>query len=68
MQTQITIGYKQILNLAYLLPKDEKQKLILDLQESIENKIERKFGEYNGLGWISDDFNEPLEELKEYMP
>ncbi len=26
-----------------------------------------KFGSAKGLVWISDDFNEPLEESKEYM-
>jgi antitoxin (DNA-binding transcriptional repressor) of toxin-antitoxin stability system len=26
-----------------------------------------KFGSAKGLVWISDDFDEPLEELKEYM-
>jgi len=68
MQTQISIGYEQILNLVYLLPKEEKKKLIKDLQKSIEPKKERVFGQYNGQGWISDDFNEPLEDFKEYMP
>lgn len=68
MQTQITIGYKQLLNLAFLLPSEEKQMLISDLQKSIETKNERKFGEYNGQGWISDDFNEPIDDFKEYMP
>ncbi len=68
MQTQIAIGYKQILNLAFLLPNEEKKKLILDLKKSMESKKERVFGEYDGQVWMSDDFNEPLEEFKEYMP
>jgi hypothetical protein len=68
MQTQITIGYKQILNLVFLLPNEEKKKLIIDIQKSIEPQKERVFGKYNGQGWMSDDFNEPLEEFKEYMP
>lgn len=68
MQNQISIGYEQILNLAYLLPKEEKKKLIKDLQKSIEPKKERVFGKYNGQVWMSDDFNEPLEDFKEYMP
>ena len=25
------------------------------------------YGSGKGLGWMSDDFDEPLEELKEYM-
>lgn len=68
MQTQIAIGYKQILNLVFLLPNEEKQKLIIDIQKSIEPQKERVFGKYNGQGWMADDFNEPLEEFKEYMP
>ena len=67
MNNHISIGYDQILNLALLLPKDEKKKLIIDLQKSIEFNIERKFGKFNGQGWISEDFNEPLEEFKDYM-
>lgn len=67
MNNHSSIGYDQILNLAFLLPKDEKKKLIIDLQKSIEFNIERKFGKYNGQGWISEDFNEPLEEFKDYM-
>jgi hypothetical protein len=68
MQTQIAIGYEQILNLAYLLPKQEKKKLILDLQKLVEPQKDRVFGEYDGKIWMSDDFNEPLEEFAEYMP
>ena len=68
MQTHIAIGYEQILNLAFLLPKKEKEKLILDLQKSIEPKKDREFGQYNGQVWMSEDFNEPLEEFEEYMP
>jgi hypothetical protein len=68
MQTQIRIGYDQILNLVYLLPKTEKKKLIVDLQKELKNNSERQIGKYDGQGLMSDDFNEPLEEFKEYMP
>lgn len=68
MQTQIAIGYEQILNLVYLLPKQEKKKLIVDLQKLVEPKKKRVLGKYDGQIWMSDDFNEPLEEFKEYMP
>ncbi|MBX3043711.1 MAG: DUF2281 domain-containing protein [Candidatus Kapabacteria bacterium] len=68
MQTQISIGYEHILNLAYLLPNQEKKKLILDLQKLVEPQKDRVFGEYDGQGWMSHDFNEPLEEFAEYMP
>jgi hypothetical protein len=68
MQTQIRIGYEQILNLVYLLPKNEKKRLIINLQKDLELKSERKIGKYDGQVWMSDDFDEPLEEFKEYMP
>jgi hypothetical protein len=63
MQTHISIGYQEILNLASLLPKSVNKKLILDLQKSIEPQKDRVFGKYDGQVWMSDDFNEPLKEL-----
>ena len=30
-------------------------------------KLRPKFGSAKGLVWMSDDFDEPLEEMKEYM-
>lgn len=44
------------------------EKLILDLQKSIEPLKDRVIGQHDGKGWISDDFNDPLDEFKEYMP
>lgn len=64
MQTLMAIGYKQILNLAFLLPREEKKKLIVDLQKSIETKKDRVFGKYDGQVWMSDDFNEPLDDFE----
>lgn len=68
MQTQITIGYEQILNLVINLPQSEKKRLIEDLQKELPKKGERKLGKYNGQGWMSDDFNETPEGFEEYMP
>ncbi len=68
MQNQIAIGYKQIVNLAYLLPDKEKKKLIIELKKSIKNANERVIGKYDGQISISDDFDEPLDDFKEYMP
>lgn len=68
MQTQITIGYDQILNLVSLLSQTEKKKLIKDLQKISQKVGERKFGKYEGQIWMSEDFNESLEEFSEYMP
>jgi hypothetical protein len=62
------MGYEQVLNLAFLLTKEERERLIKDLQNNIAKKGERKFGKYDGQVWMSDDFNEPLDDFKEYMP
>ncbi len=38
------------------------------LQDAEQNKNKRKFGLWkNKIGNISDDFNEPLDELSDYM-
>ena len=34
---------------------------------SDQSKPRQKFGSAKGLVWMSDDFDEPLEEMKEYM-
>lgn len=68
MHLQGAIEYDQILDLVYHLPKEEKKRLILDLQKYFINKNERVFGKYEGKGWISEDFNEPLDDFHEYMP
>jgi len=31
------------------------------------SSVIRKAGIYRGKGWMSDDFNEPLDDFKEYM-
>lgn len=68
MITHNTYSYEQILSLAYMLPQEQKKKLISDLQNNFTNKKERKFGKYEGKGWIAEDFNEALDEFEEYMP
>lgn len=67
MHLQGTIEYEQILDLVYHLPKEEKKRLILDLQKNYINKKERLFGKYEGKGWIAEDFNEPLDDFNEYV-
>ncbi len=68
MKSQISIGYKALRDLAFLLTHEDKKKLILELQKSLETPKKREFGKYDGQVWMSDDFNEPLEDFKEYMP
>jgi hypothetical protein len=66
MQVQSTLKYEKLLNLAYLLPKEDKKRLIKDLQNNIVKQEDRKFGNYDVQGWIKEDFNEPLEEYFRY--
>lgn len=71
MELKLNIGFEQLFNLAKQLPQPEKQKLISALQKSIkENKSqkgERKLGKYKGKIQMSEDFNAPLDDFKEYM-
>ena len=45
--------------------------IVLSVESEIQKplKISRKelFGKYKGQIWISPDFNEPLDDFKEYM-
>ena len=52
------------------LPKDIKKaqvKVIFEEEENIEKTGKRKLGIFKGTIKMSDDFDEPLDELKEYM-
>jgi len=57
-----TIHIKEPLNL-------ENKNVLVTIQPSNENKKSKKrlFGKYKGKIWMSPDFNDPLEEFKEYM-
>ena len=35
--------------------------------EKKASKVLRSGGKYRGQGWMADDFDEPLEEFREYM-
>jgi ribosomal protein S3AE len=52
------------------LPKDIKKanvKVVFEGEEIKENTGKRKMGIFKGTITMSDDFDEPLEELKDYM-
>lgn len=68
MRTNSHVNFEKVLNMAVLLPQKERKKLISALQKEISEKKERKFGKYEGKGYIAKDFNEPIEEFKGYMP
>ena len=44
---------------------DDRSAIKLIISEQF--KPRPKFGSAKGLVWMSDDFDEPLEEMKEYM-
>lgn len=71
MELKLNIGFEQLFNLAKQLPQPEKQRLISALQKSIKQdksqKRERKLGKYKGKIQMSEDFNAPLDDFKEYM-
>ncbi len=73
MKLTFNIGLKELFNLADQLPKKEKHRLIALLQKSIHqdknqtNNGERQLGKYEGKIQMSDDFNDPIKDFKEYM-
>ncbi len=72
MELKLTIGFEQLLSLANQLSDVEKKKLVAMLQDNTDTgksgkQPERQLGKYKGQIWMSDDFNEPLEEFKDYM-
>ena len=71
MELKLTIGFEQLLSLVNQLSEAEKEKLIMVLQEKTDVKKtgqgKRQLDKYKDQIWMSDDFNEPLEEFKDYM-
>ncbi len=71
MELKLNIGFEQLFNLANQLPQPEKQKLITALQKTIKQnknqKSERELGKYKGKIQMAEDFNDPLDDFKEYM-
>ena len=50
---------------------DDVDELLAEVKKEAEEKdgfiIKRGFGSLKGKIWMSDDFDEPLEDFKEYM-
>lgn len=71
MEIKLNMGFEQVFSLANQLPVVEKEKLISALQKTIKvskNKIEeRQLGKFKGKIWMAEEFNEPLDDFKEYM-
>ena len=69
---ELSVGFEQLLGLVNQLSEDEKARLIAVLQGNSGKKengarAERQLGKCEGQIWMSEDFNEPLDEFKDYM-
>ncbi|MEM6522730.1 MAG: DUF2281 domain-containing protein [Bacteroidota bacterium] len=71
MELKFEIGLEQLFNLAKQLPMADKKKLIAELEKMMpdapKKEKERKLGRYKGKIRMSADFNEPLNDFKDYM-
>ena len=47
--------------------KNQEIKVIIEINGEPKHKRSEIFGKYKGKIWISPDFNEPLDDFKEYM-
>jgi hypothetical protein len=72
MEVKIELSFEQVLKLVNQLPAEDREKLKEEIEKSLSNmkstKKERTFGLLKGQKfWMSEDFDEPLEEFKDYM-
>jgi prevent-host-death family protein len=73
---QIDVGqarrqFDQLLERAFrgedvLITKDDRPLARITSPSTPEKKRERQFGSVEGEIWMSDDFDEPLDEFREY--
>ena len=70
MELKLNMDFEQLIALAKQLSSSDKLKLINALQKSMSNsknkRSERELGKYEGKVWMSDDFNEPLDDFNQY--
>jgi len=73
MELRVDIGFDKLLELISQLSDEEKKKLHLEVGKLIQapdtraNEELRPFGVLKGKVWMADDFDEPLEDFKDYM-
>ena len=72
MELKVDIGFDKLLELVSQLSEEEKIKLLDEVGKALNQPIKdtRKrggFGILNGKVWMADDFDEPLDDFKEYM-
>ena len=58
---EMAVSYIQFLQVQYKEKSRQKS-------AGAERPVLRKAGMYHGMGRISDDFDAPLDDFKEYMP
>lgn len=74
MELKLNIAYQQVFNFLKQLPVTDWEKLRGEIDKELtekkhkSNKREKGFGCLKGKVWMADDFNEPLDDFKEYMP
>lgn len=72
MELKIEISFAQLLTLVHQLSEEEKKQLQAELEKSLNQPAadqEKRdgFGVLKGKVWMADDFDEPLDDFKEYM-
>ncbi len=73
MELKVNIGFAKLQKLISQLSEEEKKKLLAEVQKLIQNSGKptqeelRPFGVLKGKVWMADDFDEPLEDFKDYM-
>lgn len=72
MQIEIDLNFDQVLKLVNQLTIEEQEKLKTEIEKSLNNIKKNTKGRTFGLlkdqkFWMSEDFDEPLEDFKDYM-
>jgi hypothetical protein len=72
MELKIEISFEQLLALVHQSSEAEKKELLTELQKSLDQLADGQekrdgFGIWKGKVWMADDFDEPLDDFKEYM-
>jgi hypothetical protein len=73
MELKVDIGFDKLMELINQLSDEEKKKLHAEVGKLIQapgNQPDqglRPFGVLKGKVWMADDFDEPLDDFKDYM-
>ena len=75
MELKLNIAYQQVFNLLKQLPVAEWKKLRGEIDKELTEKKQKSdkrvrggLGCLKGKVWMADDFNDPIDDFKEYMP